>query len=188
MFPAVLDTCVLWPSLQRDLLLSLAIEGLYRPLWQDRILAELEEAETAKLVQRGRSPADAAALAARLVEHMTAAFPGAIVPGWELYAGRGLPDPDDEHVVAAAVVGHAGQIVTHNHRDFPAECLPEGIEAVDPRDFALEAAENSLSAARRAVEQIARRRSAPGMTVDEVVDALALRYGMDGFADLVRTR
>jgi hypothetical protein len=57
-------TSVLWPSLQRDFLLSLAIEGIYRPLWSSAILAELEYTETQKLIDRREQP-DVAAMRAR---------------------------------------------------------------------------------------------------------------------------
>lgn len=114
MFAAVLDTCVLWPSLQRDFLMSLAIENLYRPLWSSEILGELEYHEARKLHQkRGLPLHDAEVVAARLIKRMRANFNDAEVADWEPHVGRfGLPDPDDEHVLAAAVAGHAGAIVT----------------------------------------------------------------------------
>jgi len=105
MFTALLDTCVLWPSLQRDVLLSLAAEGMYRPAWSSVILAELEYEQAAKLTRRGVVPADADHRAAHLIQRMRQAFDDAEITGWEGLEGTyGLPDPDDEHVVAAAVV------------------------------------------------------------------------------------
>jgi len=45
MFAVTLDTCALYPSRQRDALLSFAAEGLYRPVWNSVILDELHWAE-----------------------------------------------------------------------------------------------------------------------------------------------
>jgi hypothetical protein len=59
-FVALLDTNVLWPSLQRDFLLSLAVEDMFRPVWSSEILAELEYEEARNLVARhGLDPSDA---------------------------------------------------------------------------------------------------------------------------------
>ena len=38
----------------------------------------------------------------------------------DLIPGLQLPDPNDRHVLAAAIRGHADVIVTMNLRDFPA--------------------------------------------------------------------
>ena len=67
MFAALLDTSVLWPSLLRDFLLSLAIERMYRPSWSSAILAELEYAESHKLMDRGEQPDVAATRARHLI-------------------------------------------------------------------------------------------------------------------------
>jgi predicted nucleic acid-binding protein len=141
MFAALLDTSVLWPSLQRDFLLSLAVEGMYRPLWSTEILAELEYCETAKLIERGEPPDTAIERASYLIRQMTAAFDDALVENWEPHDGTfDLPDPDDEHddehVVAAALVGGAGVIVTNNLEDFPIAKMATHIKVLSPSQFA----------------------------------------------------
>jgi hypothetical protein len=82
-FTALLDTCVLWPGLQRDFLLSLAVEGMYQPVWSAAILEELEHHEAAKLIRRGEHSESAAARARCLVEQMRSAFDDAEIQGWE---------------------------------------------------------------------------------------------------------
>ncbi|CCK63180.1 PIN domain-containing protein [Mycobacterium canetti] len=120
MFAALLDTSVLWPSLQRDFLLSMAAEGLYRPLWSTAILDELSYHEAQKLVRRGHDPAVAAQRVRGLVDRMSMAFDDAVVANWESLEGTfGFPDVGDEHVVAAALVGGADVIVTSNVKNFP---------------------------------------------------------------------
>ncbi|GLY80408.1 PIN domain-containing protein [Actinoallomurus iriomotensis] len=189
MFSALLDTCVLWPSLQRDFLLSLAVEGMYRPVWSAAILEELEHHEAKKLVRRGEQKDKAAVRARFLIDRMRSAFNDAEVHGWESLEGTyGLPDVDDEHVLAAAVVAGAGAIVTHNVKDFPRSKVPDGIGVILPADFAASTVELEPVRAFDAVVAIAERsgRVGPRVTADDVLDALVERYEMTYAVYLIR--
>ena len=187
MFAALLDTSVLWPSLQRDFLLSLAVEGLYRPLWSSVILDELQLHEVQKLVGRGEDPNAAAARAQHLIDQMTTAFDDALVENWEPLDGTfGLPDPDDEHVVAAALVGGAGVIVTSNLKDFPLQRIPDPLKVACPPQFAADTVAVSPDVARRAVAAMATRFVLPPLTAEQILDRLIARYSMIEAVELIR--
>ncbi len=97
-----------------------------------------------------------------------------------LDATFGLPDPDDEHLVAAAVVGGAGAIVTHNAADLPADRLPAGIKVVAPAELAADTVGLDPLRALVAVQAIAARsgRLAPRLSVDDILKTLDSRYAM----------
>lgn len=63
----------------------------------------------------------------------------ALVTGYEPFIpALSLPDPNDRHVLAAAIHCRANVIVTFNLRDFPRATLQDyGIEALHPDDFVL---------------------------------------------------
>lgn len=125
MLSAVLDTSVLWPSPQRDVLLASAAEGAYSPKRSTAILDELVVHEAGKLTMRGVPLDDAERSAQHLIAQLSNAFDDASVSRWEPLEGTfGLPDPDDEHVLAAAVMCSAEVIVTENLRDSPEVLLP----------------------------------------------------------------
>jgi hypothetical protein len=64
-------------------------------------------------------------------------IPGCLVTGYEeLIPTLSLPDPDDRHVLAAAIHSGASFIVTFNLGDFPGSSLePYHIEAIHPDEF-----------------------------------------------------
>ena len=101
--------------------------------------------------------------------------------------GFRLPDPDDEHVSAAALVGGPGAIVTANLKEFPAQRIPAPIKVVSPAQFAADTVAVSPDVARRTVRTMAARFSAPPLTVDEILDRLIETYRMIEAVDIIRT-
>jgi predicted nucleic acid-binding protein len=131
-YTALLDACVLYPMAMADALMSLATAGLFAAKWTTRI-----EAEWIRSLEENRPD-----LQGRLDyrrEQMREAVPDWEVDeqAWTICArGLELPDPDDVHVLAAALAGHADCIVTANLKDFPAEIVAQlGIEVIHPDQF-----------------------------------------------------
>ncbi|MPV49405.1 PIN domain-containing protein [Pseudactinotalea sp. HY160] len=188
MFAAVLDTSVLWPSLQRDFLLSLATERTYSPKWSTAILDELVFHEAEKLVKRGAAVDDAERSAQRLIGKMSSAFDDALVTDWEPLEGTyGLPDPDDEHVLATAVMCSAEVIVTENLKDFPDSKLPSPIRAIPARDFVYDTVRAHLTQSCRAVIAMCDRsgRQGPKLTATDLLTTLDDRYQMTETVELL---
>jgi len=97
-FTVLLDANVLVPVALADTLLRAADQGLFAPLWSERILDEVRRA-----ILKIHDDIDPGRVDARL-HAMNRAFEDAGVTGWEsLEANTTLPDPDDRHVVSAAI-------------------------------------------------------------------------------------
>ena len=152
----LIDACVLYPTVMREVILGAAKLGLFEPRWSDRILEEWARA-TVKL-----GP-EAEVFARGEIVMLGAQFPRAIVPVHQGQLPRlWLPDPDDIHVLAAAVSGSCDGILTMNAKDFPRDTLSEeGLARFDPdgfccinRCFCLNVFSNPLKATTRAVNCI----------------------------------
>jgi predicted nucleic acid-binding protein len=131
---AVYDANVLYPAALRDFLIRLARSGLVGARWSNRIH---DEWIRNLLVDRPDLTPDQLERTRRL---MDAAVPGAVVEGFERHIPNiVLPDPDDRHVVAAAIEAEAAVIVTFNSKDFPRRVIAQyGIEVSAPDAFVLE--------------------------------------------------
>src|SRR5207244_4259198 len=111
--------------------MRLALVGLVRARWTDAI-----HEEWIRNVPENNSRLSADRLA-RTRTLMNEAVRDCLVTGFEdLITSLSLPDPDDRHVLAAAIRAGAEVIVTYNLKDFPAETLARfDIEAQHPDDF-----------------------------------------------------
>ncbi len=128
---AIYDANILYPAPVRDLFIRLAQAGLIRARWTEAI-----HEEWMRNVLEDNSHLSAERLA-RTRTLMNEAVRDCLVTGYEeRIESLSLPDPDDRHVLAAAIQAGADVIVTCNLRDFPAEVLARfSIDAQHPDDF-----------------------------------------------------
>lgn len=164
----VYDANVLYPATLRDVLIRVAQEGLVQAKWTNQILDE-----TFGSIEKQHADLDPAKLA-RTRELMSRAVRDCLVTGHEpLIESVTLPDPDDRHVLAAAIRARAQVIVTANGRDFPDAALrPWNVEAKTPDEFLLDQFYLSGPVLYGAVQRVADSWKNPPGTVSDVLDRL----------------
>jgi predicted nucleic acid-binding protein len=157
-YTALYDANVLYPAPLRDLLMRLAVEDIFLARWTERI-----HDEWTRSVLKNRADLTPEQLK-RTCELMNRSVRDCLITDYEhLIDALSLPDPDDRHVLAAAIKGRADVIVTTNLKDFPPRALePHGVEAVHPDDFvALQFDLNKEAVCRAVSKQRASLRNPP---------------------------
>ena len=164
----VLDANILFSVPLCDFFMHLALTGVVRVRWSQRI-----EDEWLRNVIEKRPDLNPDSIRRRALM-MNQAIPDAIISDFErLEASLSLPHPSDNHVLAAAIVARADAIITKNLKHFPATALaPYSIEALHPDEFTF----HLLTLEPRPVIQAIRRQQAtlsnPPKTISEVLDTL----------------
>lgn len=172
-YTALVDACTLVSAPRRDLLLTLAEAEFFRVRWSQRILDETRMALDKIFAERGF--ADAPTRAARSVDAMHQAFPEAFVEAHASVAALkfGLPDANDEHVLAAAVQTQAQAVVTENINDFPAAILgPFNIEARTADEFIADTIALDEGKAVAAIRTLRIRLKRPEMSAEDYLRSL----------------
>ena len=177
---AFLDASVLYGAFPRDFFIRLALRQQFVPRWSARVQ---DEWTTALLRNR---PDLKSAHIARTQRLMDAHLPDARVEGHEfLIDSLSLPDPDDRHVLAAAIHCGAEVIVTFNLRDFPAPVLAGfGIEAIHPDAFVLRLVKTSADAVIETLRRLEAAYADPPMSMTDILEAMR-RSGLAGSANAI---
>jgi predicted nucleic acid-binding protein len=168
-YTALYDACVLYPAPLRDLLLQLAITDLFRAKWSaaihDEWIRSLLKVRTdlkPEQLQRTRDLMDANVRDALIVDY------AALIPAIQ------LPDPNDCHVVAAAIRGRCDVIVTYNLKHFPPQELKKyDLEVQHPDEFVGHLSNLRPEIVCGAVKNCRLRLKSPTQSVDDYLMTMA---------------
>lgn len=160
----IYDACVLYPAPLRDVLMHLALTDMFNARWTNRIHEEwirnvLKNRPdlTREQLERTRDLMDSKVREPK-VENYEALIPTL----------HNLPDPDDAHVLAAAIKTGADAIVTFNLKDFPASVLSQyHIEVIHPDDFIQYQIDLDTAKVCNAIKRLRAGLKRPPMTVEQ---------------------
>lgn len=144
-----------------------ATTGIISARWSAEILGEWVESLLTNRPDLKRERLE------RTCGEMNRAVPDALVSGYEpLVSTLSLPDPDDRHVVAAAITGGAEVLLTLNLRDFPGDRLPEGLSAVAPDEFLCRVFDHNPTALLQTMTAHRASLTRPAKSAEEYVESL----------------
>lgn len=174
---AVIDTNIFFHMWILDPILTLADEGMFEPLWSDAIMQEA--ARNLPKAWKGAAPSQISAF----LDMANEAYPYAQVPDWrEHMEGLELPDPDDRHVLAAAIAAEATSIVTLNLTDFLQTITSRyGITTEHPDTFLCRMYDNDPQIAGTAIRRMTENKKHPPRTLLEEYTGLD-KAGLHKFA------
>jgi hypothetical protein len=168
-FTVIYDSNLLFPEPLRNLLMWLTKTGLFRARWTDHIHEEWIRNLLLKKPHLDREKLE------RTRKKMNEAVPDCLIKGYEpLIPCLDLPDSNDRHVLAAAIVGRADEIITKNMKHFPAAKLaPFNLEAKHPDEFVRHLIDLAPGAVYAAVRKHRTSLQNPQKTVSEYLEILA---------------
>ena len=125
------DACVLYPAPLRSFLMYLAVTGIFKARWSNRIHDEWMRNVVKDYPDITRAQVE------RVRDLMNAHVEDSIVKDFDrLISKLRLPDAHDRHVLAAAIKCRADFILTYNLTDFPESELSQyGVRSIHPDKF-----------------------------------------------------
>lgn len=162
-FTAFFDSNVFFGARLRSVVLTLAQTGLFRARWSDDV-----HREWIRAVVGSRPELDPTALD-NTRSAMDRTVLDAKVAGYEnLIEGLALPDPDDRHILAAAIKARASVIVTFNLSDFPVDTLAKwDLHARHPDQFLMDLYSLDDGAFVSAIAADLRRAKKPPLSIND---------------------
>lgn len=164
-FEALFDSCVFYPAPLRDLLIRLTRTGLFRGRWTESIHEEWIFNLLKNRPDLHREQLE------RTRQLMDKSVPDCLIDNYEhLIPALQLPDPNDRHVLAAAIRGKVDVIVTCNLQDFP-ESVLKGyeIQAEHPDEFIMHLIDLSPGSVYEIVREQRKQLKNPPKQVDDLL-------------------